>query len=305
MAIYTPYFYIIQDKSNGIYYAGSKYGKDANPRTFMVEGGYTTSSGIINKLIQEHGLSNFIIRKIRTFETGVEAHRYETRFLEKIDARNNPSFYNKHNNTLFSYNTPDYTNYLMENYGVENIMFLSETTDKIKQTCLSRYGNENYRNVKRAKQTKLERYGDENYRNDDLIKQTCLLKYGSSNPFGSIMIQEMSMVTKFEKYGSSNYNNHQKISETKAKRYGSSTFNNRESAKTTISEKYGVEHNSQIQDVRASKSKIMKQMSQDKNDRENVKELRKISVERGIKLGSGWNRRSDEWINSKIDELKK
>ena len=35
---YQPYFYVIQDSCNGMYYAGVKWGKDANPGIFMVEG---------------------------------------------------------------------------------------------------------------------------------------------------------------------------------------------------------------------------------------------------------------------------
>jgi len=98
MSIYTPYFYIIQDIHNGIYYAGAKWGVGANPATFMTEGGYTTSSNKIKKLIRENGLSLFKIVKIRTFHTAIESQNYETRFLKKIDARNNIKFYNGHNN---------------------------------------------------------------------------------------------------------------------------------------------------------------------------------------------------------------
>jgi hypothetical protein len=102
MAIYSqnyiPYFYIIQDIRNGMYYAGAKWAQDANPSNFMIEGGYETSSETIKELIQQYGLNNFVIRKIRTFSSAQKAYDYETRFLQKIDARNNPSFYNKHNN---------------------------------------------------------------------------------------------------------------------------------------------------------------------------------------------------------------
>lgn len=56
MTIYIPYFYIIQDVRNGMYYAGAKWGRDANPANFMVEGGYTTSSKIINAVIEKHGM---------------------------------------------------------------------------------------------------------------------------------------------------------------------------------------------------------------------------------------------------------
>jgi len=38
MNIYNPYFYIIQDTRNGMYYAGSKTSKGANPENFMIMG---------------------------------------------------------------------------------------------------------------------------------------------------------------------------------------------------------------------------------------------------------------------------
>lgn len=98
MSIYQPYFYIIQEVSTGIYYAGAKWAKDANPATFMIEHGYLTSSNTIKNIINEHGINSFRILRIRKFEEGIEAYDYETRFLQKIDARNNSAFYNKHNN---------------------------------------------------------------------------------------------------------------------------------------------------------------------------------------------------------------
>ena len=95
---YQPYFYIIQDVRNGMYYAGAKWAQDANPITFMIEGGYNTSSETIKELIRQHGLDNFIVRKVRTFSSAQKAYDYETKFLQRIDSRNNPRFYNKHNN---------------------------------------------------------------------------------------------------------------------------------------------------------------------------------------------------------------
>lgn len=120
MAIYQPYFYIIQDVRNGIYYAGAKWAQDANPSNFMVEGGYETSSETIRELIREHGLDNFIVRKIKIFATGPEAYQYEKRFLQKVNARKNPRFYNKHNNegAMDHESLRILTN---EKYGVDNI----------------------------------------------------------------------------------------------------------------------------------------------------------------------------------------
>ena len=96
--IYTPYFYIIQDTRNGKYYAGAKWAKDADPDNLMKENGYITSSITIKNIILISGVSAFKIRKIRKFETAEEAYDYESKFLIKVDARDNNRFYNGHNN---------------------------------------------------------------------------------------------------------------------------------------------------------------------------------------------------------------
>lgn len=98
MFIYKPYFYVIQNTITGLYYAGSKYSKNANPSDFMTYGGYTTSSKIIKSIIEKSGLESFVIRKIKVFALAKEAYEYETRFLRKVNAKQNPKFYNGHNN---------------------------------------------------------------------------------------------------------------------------------------------------------------------------------------------------------------
>lgn len=104
MPIYTPYFYIIQEIDSGKYYAGSKYSKNADPDNLMQEEGYTTSSKLVRSIIEEKGVSAFKVRKIRKFETAFEAYNYETRFLQKVDAKRNDKFFNMHNNDgLFAY----------------------------------------------------------------------------------------------------------------------------------------------------------------------------------------------------------
>ncbi len=96
----TPYFYIIQHNNSCKYYAGSKYSKNSNPSKLLVEGGYTTSSKIVNIIIEKEGLQAFSVRKIKTFNTQAEAYNYETRFLRKVNAANNNSFINLHNNNF-------------------------------------------------------------------------------------------------------------------------------------------------------------------------------------------------------------
>lgn len=88
-----PYFYIIQEKSTGIYYAGIKYSKP-DSSNFMTESGYKTTSKIIKKLIKENGLESFKTLKIKHFNTKDEVIDYEGRFLKKIKASTNPRFYN-------------------------------------------------------------------------------------------------------------------------------------------------------------------------------------------------------------------
>lgn len=107
MNIYQPYFYIIQEKSTGMYYAGAKWANDATPNNFMTENGYCTSSKIINYIIEAKGLSEFIIRKIRVFKTSKETYEYETKFLKKVKAKSNPKFLNGHENDWLM---PDNTN---------------------------------------------------------------------------------------------------------------------------------------------------------------------------------------------------
>ena len=103
----TPYFYIIQHVNSGKYYAGSKYSKNSNPLKLLVEEGYTTSSKIVNKIIENEGLKSFVVRKIKTFNSQIEAYEYETKFLQKVDAANNDSFINLHNNSFSLGNQDD------------------------------------------------------------------------------------------------------------------------------------------------------------------------------------------------------
>lgn len=56
--------------------------------------------------------------------------------------------------------------------------------------------------VQKIKQTKLEKYGDENYRNDKQIKETCKLKYGEEHPWKNKTIKDKAANTCKELYGS-------------------------------------------------------------------------------------------------------
>ena len=125
MSIYTPYFYIIQEVSTKKYYAGSRWAKGCNPQELLKTNGYITSSKKIKNLIRENGLESFIIVKIRAFSNKKEVHAYETRFLRKVDAKNNESFYNRHNNDCYL-RFEDLDVYISEKYG-DGITNISQT----------------------------------------------------------------------------------------------------------------------------------------------------------------------------------
>ena len=134
--------------------------------------------------------------------------------------------------------------------------------DKIKQTCLKKYGVEHYSNRERAKQTCLEKYGVENPAQTktakEKYKQTCLEKYGVESFTQSNIQKEKSKQTKLERYGDEYYSNRkkavkntnynlikEKAKQTCLEKYGDEYYSNREKAKQTCLEKYGVENPAQ------------------------------------------------------------
>jgi hypothetical protein len=250
MSIYQSYFYIIQEISTGLYYAGSKYGKDANPETFMIEGGYTTSSETINELISQYGLNNFIIRKIRTFETAEEAYDYETKFLQKVDARKNPKFYNAHNNDhIFSYHDKRYKEKMIEVYGVDDPNKSPEIVNRIKETNMRKLGVPwpmmSNKCKEKRKQTNKERYGVENVMFSSEIKekmkQNNLQKYDVENVFQLECTKEKIKISLNEKYGVEHpmHSNEvkQKQKETNNERYGVDNVFQTEETKSKIKER--------------------------------------------------------------------
>ena len=245
MAIYTPYFYIIQDTRNGMYYAGAKWAQGCHPDQLLKEGGYPTSSETIKKIIDENGLDTFVIRKIRTFETGGKAYDYETRFLVKVDARNNPSFYNCHNNDgcFPSYGSFEFKQIMLHMYGIEHPSHSQEFLSKKSQNNLEKYGAENPFQMDFVK---------------DKMKETNLRLYGSKNVMGSEIIQEKRRIGFQQKYGVDHYSQTDeykvKVAETTLERYGVDHYTKTDEFKEYIRknslEKYGVEHHWKSEDVK-------------------------------------------------------
>jgi hypothetical protein len=99
-----PYFYIIQHKKTKIKYAGCKYSKGSDPKTFMQMYGYTTSSNIINNIIKTEGLYGFDILTMKTEkDCGMRVYDYETRWLNDHMCAQSKEWFNKHNNHYSAY----------------------------------------------------------------------------------------------------------------------------------------------------------------------------------------------------------
>jgi hypothetical protein len=97
----------------------------------------------------------------------------------------------------------------LENYGIEHPMFIQETKDKIKVTCLEKYGVEHYSQTdeykEKYKATCLEKYGFENPLQSqeviEKVKVTCLEKYGVEYPLQNKEVMKKVKATNLEKYG--------------------------------------------------------------------------------------------------------
>jgi hypothetical protein len=105
-----PYFYILQNTITGNYYAGAKWSKDADPALLLIK--YKTSSKVVSSSIK-----NYVIKKIKIFQTPSQAINYEKRFLIKVDAARNKKFDNMNYG-----NTPQQFNKKWYNNGVKSTL---------------------------------------------------------------------------------------------------------------------------------------------------------------------------------------
>ena len=186
---HAPYFYIIQHIPSGKLYGGAKWEEGCNPATFMVEGGYTTSSIRVNDLIKEDGVESFRkILVITEFGYGMTSNEYETVFLQTNDIANDDNWLNGHNNdyTDTGYGTPAYNARILSKYGVYNISQLDEIKEKKKITCMENYGVE---------------YSAQSDIVQDKIKITNRLKYGKDYYFQTTDFKNKSIETFLVNHG--------------------------------------------------------------------------------------------------------
>ena len=139
-----------------------------------------------------------------------------------------------------------------------------EIKQKIKQTCIEKYGVDNYSKTKESKekikQTCLEKYGVEYFWQSneckEKIKQTCLEKYGVDSPLKSEKIRNKGKQTCLKKYGVDNPAklevNKEKVKKTCLKKYGTISTTQckeiRDKIKQSCLEKYGVDNPAKLEE---------------------------------------------------------
>lgn len=127
---------------------------------------------------------------------------------------------------------------------------IKKPLEKIKQTnketCLERYGDENFNNKEKYRQTCLKKYGKKSTNQVEEVKQkqakTCLKRYGHTRASGNKQIQQKQKQTCLAVYGVENPMSlkqiSQKATETKRFRYGQHYEKIVEKTKQTNFQKY-------------------------------------------------------------------
>lgn len=294
MNIYTPYFYIIQDTRNGMYYAGARWAKGCHPSELLKEDGYLTSSMTVNNLIKELGTSIFIVRKIKTFRTNKEVRSYETRFLCKVKATKNSNFYNKSDNQNRppAYGTEEFQNLILDKYGVDHYSKTQEFKEKTSATCLSKYGAENYRKSKKCQEDQIascrEKYGLDYYTQTEEMKEkskaTNLKKYGTENVYASEEIKTKIKQKNLERYGVDHPSKSKELMEKKSQ-------NNLR--------KYGVLNISQLPHVK----ETIKQKRETRKSRPIVGKIKQYVEKYKLKISKSWTVSGDDYLESVLSDL--
>lgn len=306
MQDYVPYFYIIQNVDSGKYYAGCRYQNSksvANPSELLKEGGYYTSSKPILKIKENEGPNSFVIRKIKVFDTAEDCLNYETRFLKRVDAKNNDNFYNMHNNDMgdgVMFGNDLYKKSMKSKYGVEHASQSEIILQKKKELHEQKYGvkyNFQRQEVKdKIKSTNIEKYGSDCVMKLEEFhqksKNTMLEKYGVEHALQSPEILEKLSKTVFSRYGVKFAMQDEQI-KLKARKNQLSSVRN----------KYGVDNVVQVPEIRNKIGSTVRNLQ----NRKIVDEIRllKKKMEKILKVrtyvlpgGKGWTMQSDEVLEN-------
>lgn len=78
-----PFVYVVRNRTTGLFYYGSRYGKGCHPRDLWTT--YFTSSNMVAKLINEYGKEDFDVSVIQEFPGDIEsARRLELLLLQSF-----------------------------------------------------------------------------------------------------------------------------------------------------------------------------------------------------------------------------
>jgi hypothetical protein len=235
---HIPYFYIIQHIPSGKLYGGAKWSSDANPSTFMIQSGYTTSSDLVNDLIKEDGLDSFKTVLILTeFEFGMTSYEYETVFLQTNDIAKDSNWLNKHNNDGYfnsHYQSTEYKENMLLMYGVDHPMKSPELVERYTESMMSAHGvkwpGQSPTITSKRDATNLELYGYKcSLQNKDIAEKarlSMLENLGVEHAMQNEDVKQKSRVTSFNNYGVDNISKTQKRrEEIRDMRTGSTVWN--------------------------------------------------------------------------------
>ena len=137
---------------------------------------------------------------------------------------------------------------IKEKYGVENVYQLDKSKDKIRQTKLDRYGDENYNNHSKQIETMLDKYGVNCGYNTGVAESTIRTNHNGNIGYAAKDIKVKIIDTMNNRYGVEHPLQNESIKNKAI-----------ENMKKTMCNRYGVSHNWSIPEVRNKISKTVQE----------------------------------------------
>lgn len=136
----TPFFYILTHVKTGKRYAGVKISKGCHPSQLWTT--YFPSNPAVSQIIARDGKDAFTFEIRAVFDSVESCQKYESRFLEKIHANENPLWYNSQ--------------------SPEPKFSLSQISDKVKTISIFRWVN-NGKKEHRVNELDVQKFLDKGY----------------------------------------------------------------------------------------------------------------------------------------------
>lgn len=270
----TPYFYIIQHKQSGKKYAGCRYAKKCNPIELLKQGGYSTSSNRVNKIIEEEGLDAFEIVEILTEDQIGNVRDYETKFLIEHQVNKSDQWFNVYMNQTTGFGTQGFKDMMIKIHGVEYRLQIPGEVQKDKENYKRKTGYDNpIQNPeirKKIQQTNMEKLGVpcnlQHESTKSKMRKTNLNRYGSEYTLHTEIVKSKIKETNIKKYGTEIPQQSEEIKvkkiETCQHKYGGNSpmcsEEVQEKSRKSMKEIYGYEYNGQRPEVRQKMIESMK-----------------------------------------------